>query len=239
MHPNRPEGAVTMEEMAAEEEQEQEVLQLLSGERDMLDDDDDAGEEEEEQQQQDDGAQSAAGASQQQGQQPQQGQGQQEHSTASTTHFYSFLADKAGMRGGVSKEEVARIVHEASVNSKYYKHQQRQDAVRRSMKSIDWLGCQPDCDSHTSTPTHSRILFSSGRHTPEAAAAHRGDPGQVPDALGGPAADVGAAGRQRPGRGRACTPRLRSGLLRGGFGRVLRRGGGARPAGPQGAYATV
>ena len=29
---------------------------------------------------------------------------------------------------GVSKEEVARIVHEASVNSRFYKHQQRQDA---------------------------------------------------------------------------------------------------------------
>jgi len=48
--------------------------------------------------------------------------------TSDTRHFYTFLNDKAGMdENKRSKEEVEKIVHEASKNSKFFLAQQRND----------------------------------------------------------------------------------------------------------------
>lgn len=100
----------------------------------------------------------------QQDQQDQPGQQQQQHSTS---HYYTFLAEKAGMQG-VSKEEVARIVHEASVNSRYYKHQQRQDEKMQ----IRIQQIQAKC--RTLTDGQRRLLEErADRELAEAERAHR------------------------------------------------------------------
>ncbi len=105
-------------EESGDGEEMADALQFLSGERDMLDSEDGEHDVEGQEQRLD------------QSEPPPPQDQQQPPSTASTSHFYTFLADKAGMQEGVlSKEEVARIVHEASCNSRYYKHQQRQDEV--------------------------------------------------------------------------------------------------------------
>lgn len=95
--------------------------------------------------------------------QEQEQQGQQH----STNHFYTFLSSKAGMEG-VSKEEVARIVHEASVNSRYYKHQERQDEKMQDRIQKIQAKCR------TLTEGQRRLLEDrADRELAEAERAHR------------------------------------------------------------------
>ncbi len=66
--------------------------------------------------------------------------------TADTRHFYTFLSDKAGMdEHRISKEEVERIVYEASKNSKFFQAQQRNDvkiqerivAIQKKLRTLN------------------------------------------------------------------------------------------------------